>query len=305
MAKVIVCGSINMDIVARVAYHPVPGETISGINQNYYPGGKGANQAVASALSGCNTVMVGNIGDDGFGVELKQFLTSKGVDTNNISTDESLPTGTALIAVDDKGENIIIINAGSNGALFEKNTERVNVDSDDVVVAQFETPIATTKSIFAKAQNVGAKTILNPAPAVVIDSELLELTNYLIVNETELGIISKTQVSISPTDEEMILAIKNLRELGFDGVVVLTLGSRGVIAFEKESQIIVDPLKVNVVDTTGAGDCFTGNLAASLCAENSLADSLMFANAAAGISVERNGAGPSMPTRSEVEAKLI
>ena len=305
MSKVIVCGSINMDIVARVHHHPVPGETVAGIDQNYYPGGKGANQAVASALSGTQTIMIGAVGGDPFGGTLIAFLDSCNVDTTHVEISGDQPSGSALIAVEDKGQNVIIINAGANGTLDDSVSSLVEIDSGDVVLAQYETPLVATLAIFAKAKSNGAITILNPAPAGDVPKELLDVTDYLVVNEIELGMVSDVNVSPEPTQEEIELATKSIRAAGCKSNIILTLGARGVQAFLVDGQVVeIAGIKVDVQDTTGAGDCFVGNFASKLAQGGSVESSLNYANTAASISVQRDGAGPSMPTKNVVDSAL-
>lgn len=287
-----------MDIMARVHRHPVAGETVPGTTLSYFPGGKGANQAVAAARAGIDVTMVGAVGTDAFGAELVEFLRGNGIDTDSVER-VSGPSGTAVIVVDAAGENHIVVVPGANAEL---RATRVP-GPGQVLVAQFETPVQTTTEFFRAGRLVGARSILNPAPAAVIPTELLALVDILVVNETELGVVSGGDVDDQPTIADIRGAQDRLRDSGFAGCLVTTLGARGVVAVVDELVIEVPGRPVEVVDTTGAGDCFVGYLAAGLVRGDDLAEVLEMANIAASLSVQRMGAGPSMPHYRDV-AKL-
>jgi ribokinase len=303
-SHVFVAGSINIDIVSRVQRHPVPGETVPGLELAYYPGGKGANQAVAAALAGANVTMLGAVGEDLFGPQLLDFLASREVNTADIVRLASVPTGTAVIVVDAHGENSIVVVPGANGALTAQHLGAVEPRKGDVLVAQFETPVSTTEAFFARGAAVGATCVLNPAPADVVPPELLRLTDMLIVNETELGVVANQPVSASPDEAEIRAARDRLGDQGFQGCLVATLGWRGSITLIGDRAIGVPGREVVAVDTTGAGDCFVGYLAASLSLGHDLDRALATANAAAALCVQRPGAGPSMPVQAEVISLL-
>jgi ribokinase len=299
--RVIVAGSINMDIVARVNRHPLPGETVSGKSLAYFPGGKGANQAVAAARAGADVHMVGAVGNDAFGPQLLSFLRDNFVDTTNISRRPDVSTGTALIVVDSNGENSIVYVGGANDELTAEEVAATDPHNGDVLVAEFETPLEATEALFRKGRSVGATCILNPAPARSTPSSLMSLVDVLVVNETELTTLSGMPVGESPAVEDVRLANDSLSKQGFVGCLVATLGSRGVVAFVGDRNIRIPGRKVKVLDTTGAGDCFTGYLASYLAMGYDIDRSLKAANVAASISVQRHGAGPSMPAKSEVD----
>jgi len=304
-ARVIVAGSINMDIVAQVQRHPVPGETISGTSLAYFPGGKGANQAVAASRAGAEVAMVGAVGDDAFGPNLLEFLRSNSIDTSAIEVKASTPTGTALIIVDATGENSIVVVPGANGAIQADDVVQAAApQKGDVLVAQFETPLSATTAFFATGRTAGAACILNPAPAAAVPQELLAQVDVLVVNETELGVVSGASLGDSPTAAEIRAAHDRLKALGFTGCLVATLGARGAITVLGDRVIEIAGRRVNAVDTTGAGDCFVGYLSSSLALGQDMDKALGVANVAASLCVQRPGAGPSMPHAAEVDSLM-
>lgn len=296
-SKVIVAGSINMDIVAFTQKHPRTGETVFGSDLKYFPGGKGANQAVASAKLGVKTVMVGMVGKDNFGDDLINFIVEQGVE-NWISAKEGVPTGTALITVSSEtSDNTIVVIPGANFELAKRDISDVEVTKGDVLVCQFEIPIETVEAFFIKGRKAKTINILNPAPARPISKALLELTDVLVLNETELELITKSLVDISDVNS-IEKAVKKIRMT--DQVIIVTLGEKGVIAFVKDDIVRVKARRVKAVDTTGAGDCFVGAFAAKLSAKASIIEAIKFANTAASICVTKRGAGTSMPTIEDV-----
>lgn len=302
MSKVLVAGSINMDLVATTARFPQPGETVPGTTFNTFPGGKGANQAVAAARLGGSVEMIGKVGNDGFGAELRAFLAGDSIGLSHVATAVSAPTGTALIVVSAAGENTIVVVPGANGELRAGDVEQVGVRKGDVLVAQFETPLETVERFFARGREAGATTILNPAPARECPRTLLAAVDVLVVNETELAFFLGDAVEASSYDA-VAAAARRLRVHG-EQVVVVTLGERGCTAIIGERRIDVQGRAVPVVDTTAAGDCFVGALATRIAAGFTIDDSLHYANTAASICVQRAGAGPSLPTAAEVERAL-
>lgn len=295
--KVIVAGSINMDIVAITKKHPKIGETVFGTDLKYFPGGKGANQAVSSARLGANTTLVGMVGADNFGKELIKFIEEQGV-INKIGNTENFPTGTALITVStETSDNTIVVIPGANFQLTAKDVDKVDINKGDILVCQFEIHMDTIKAFFEKGKKVGTINILNPAPAKSISKDLLKLINILILNETELEIISGSKIDID--DENSIL--NAITKIKIDNLSILvTLGEKGVICYIKDQIVKIEGKKVKAVDTTGAGDCFVGAIAAKLSNNSSLIEALEFANTAAAICVTKQGAGTSMPTLNEV-----
>jgi ribokinase len=302
MGRVIVVGSINVDLVVTAERFPRPGETIIGHTFARHPGGKGANQAIAAAKLGAATIMIGAVGDDAFGSFMRKVLTDAGVDDGPVRTVPGQPTGVALITVAG-GENSIVVVAGANGALAPADAA-FPLSAGDVIIAQLETPIAATRAAFEAARAVGAATILNPAPASRDAVNLLPLAEMVVVNETELELLAGTSLSRTSDGPQIIAAMRAMR--GHPGqTVIVTLGARGLIAIAAwDDPIEIAGHAVDVTDTTGAGDCFVGTLAAGLAGGSDLRSALARANAAAALSVQRVGAGSSMPTAAEVDAFL-
>jgi ribokinase len=302
MGRVYVAGSINMDVVATADRHPKVGETVAGQQVLYFPGGKGANQAVAAARLGARTTLIGRLGKDSFGTELKAFLGGQGIDLGYLQETTQAHTGTAIITVA-AADNTIVVIPGSNALVSADDVSVVPLVKGDVAVSQFEIPLPTIAAFFRRARAAEATTLLNPAPAQKFGRELLELVDILVLNETELGFLAGTELSDSDEAVRIIDVARQLQAHA-DQTICVTLGKRGVLALAGQEEFPVPGRVVKAVDTTGAGDCFVGALAAQLADEVPLRTALAFANAAASISVQRMGAGPSMPTAAEVAAVL-
>jgi ribokinase len=302
MGRVVVAGSINMDVVATAERHPAVGETVAGQQVLYFPGGKGANQAVAAAKLGAEAILIGRLGADGFGAELRTFLARQGVDLSLVRESADAHTGTAIITIA-KADNTIVVVPGTNGLVSADDVARATLVKGDVAVSQFEIPLSAIAAFFRNARAAGAATILNPAPARVVSAELLGLVDILVLNETELGLLSGKALSDADKIECFVDAAKALR-IGERQTICVTLGKRGVVALTGDEALIVRGRAVTAVDTTGAGDCFIGALAAQLASGAALRDALGYANIAASISVQRMGAAPSMPTAAEVAAAI-
>lgn len=300
MGRVVVFGSINRDLVIDVPAIPRPGETLIGGTLREFPGGKGANQAVAAARLGAEGSLIGRIGRDGFGAQLKAFLSNQGVDLANVRESESAATGTALIVVADS-DNAIVVVAAANAELAPKDVEGAAIARGDVLLAQLEIPTATVTAFLARGRALGARTILNPAPAIEIDRQLFALADLVILNETELAAFAQRNVDAAASVPEIAEAAGALRGRA-DQIVCVTLGARGAVAILGSETCVIEGRKVEAVDTTGAGDCFAGAVAAALARGEAMLDALQFANAAASICVQRMGAGPSMPSLEEVRA---
>ncbi|KYH00774.1 ribokinase [Bradyrhizobium sp. DOA1] len=302
MGRVFVAGSINMDVVATADRHPRVGETVAGKQVLYFPGGKGANQAVAAARLGAATTLIGRLGRDSFGAELRTFLGDQGIDLGYVQETIEAHTGTAIITVAE-ADNTIVVIPGSNALVSADDVGIVPLVKGDVAVSQFEIPLPTIVAFFQRARAAGASTLLNPAPAQDMSGELLALVDVLVLNETELGFL--TNAALSENDETApIIDVARKLQAHKDQTICVTLGRRGVLALAGREEIAVQGRAVKAVDTTGAGDCFVGALAAQLAEGAALRDALTFANAAASIGVQRMGAGPSMPTAAEVAAVL-
>ena len=276
--RVLVVGSANLDLVATTVRHPAPGETLIGHDYSEHPGGKGLNQAVAAARAGSPTRFVGAVGRDDAGQTLTRVAGDAGVDTSEVAVVD-VSTGRALILVADSGENSIVVVPGAN-ELCPAGAARAG----EVVLAQLEVPLNTVESTFRSAREVGATTVLNPAPARPLPPELLELVDIVVPNEHELDLLG---------------GVANLLEKGV-GTVVVTLGAEGARVHTSEGAVDIPTLSVDAVDTTGAGDTFCGYLASGLASGLPLESAARRGCLAAALSTTRSGAVPSIPTSAEV-----
>jgi ribokinase len=300
MGRVFVAGSINMDVVATADRHPRIGETVAGSAVLYFPGGKGANQAVAAAKLGAPTTLIGRLGKDAFGHELKAFLAAQAIDLAFLQETNEAHSGTAIITLAN-ADNTIVVVPGANALLSAADVTAPTLAKSDIAVSQFEIPLPAISAFFKQARAAGATTILNPAPALEFGGEMLDLVDILILNETELGFLTKRELR-DTDDPARFVEAAQLLNAGKDKIICVTLGKRGVLALIDGRPLIVPGRAVKAVDTTGAGDCFVGAVAAQLAGGKSIGDALGYANAAASICVQRMGAAPSMPTAAEVEA---
>jgi ribokinase len=301
MSRVVVCGSLNMDVVVKSPRRPAPGETLLGGEVSFLPGGKGLNQAIASTRVGAATALIGAIGDDPFGKTLRSFLADNDVDTVGLRVARGHASGLALIQVVD-GNNAITVASGANRQ-FSKAMVRTAPRRDEVWVAQFETPLAATEAILRQARQAGARTVLNLAPFLPHSGTLLKSVDVAVLNEIELAQATGIRLRPNSAEHRIQEACQMLRSKGARAVVA-TLGPRGAIVLTAEGATILHGFEVKAVDTTGAGDCFVGTLAARLAAGATPVEAARYANAAAACSVERLGAAPSMPTAKEVAARL-
>jgi ribokinase len=298
MGRVFVAGSINMDVVATADRHPRIGETVVGREVLYFPGGKGANQAVAAAKLGAATTLIGRVGEDAFGRDLRAFLTAQGVDLTFVKDTAEAHTGTAVITVAHTDNTIVVI-PGANALVSAADVGAAPLAKGDVAVSQFEIPLPAISTFFNHARAAGATTILNPAPAIAFDRGLLDLADILILNETELGFLTKTELRGTDDHVGFIEAARSL-QTGKGKIICVTLGRRGVVALVGGEPLVIPGRIVEAVDTTGAGDCFVGAVAAQLADGKPVREALNTANVAASICVQRMGAAPSMPTAAEV-----
>jgi ribokinase len=302
MGRVFVAGSINMDVVATAERHPKLGETVAGCEILYFPGGKGANQAVAAAKLGAVTTLIGRVGTDAFGRDLRAFLAAQGIDLTFVQDTPEAHTGTAIITVAN-ADNTIVVVPGANALVTAVDVDRAVLAKGDVAISQFEIPLPAISAFFKRARAAGATTILNPAPALAFDGGLLDLVDILVLNESELGLLAKTGLRDTDDLSRFIEAARLLRA-GTDKIICVTLGKRGVIALAGGEPLVFSGRVVEAIDTTGAGDCFVGALVAQLAGGKAIGEALDYANIAASICVQRMGAAPSMPTAAEVDASL-
>jgi ribokinase len=299
MPKIHIVGSINRDLVAYVDRLPRAGETVFGDRFQQFPGGKGANQAVAASRLGGDVHLVGNVGSDAFGKAMLDFLAGENIDTAEIAILDTASTGIALITVDSVSENCIVVVSGANMIWHTRDLARMKIERSDIVICQFEIPLAIVESVFERAKKIGAATILNPAPIKPATAGLLGNADYLVVNEVELEKLSG--VTVNPADPTSVYtAMAKLHERG-PRAIVATLGPRGALFGGATGRCESKGHKVNAVDTTGAGDCFIGAFAAALAKPDSVPDAIDFANKAATISVTRRGAASSFPLLAEVK----
>lgn len=304
MSRIIVAGSINMDVVVRSQRHPLPGETLSGSNLQFIPGGKGSNQAIAASRLADDVHLIGKLSHDAFGDKLHDFLQSENLGLSALGfmpDGSSVATGTAIITVADSGENTIIVIPGANAHVSIKDAQLMPFTSGDVAVSVFEIPQETVLAFLRHARNDGATTLLNPAPAAPFIAGLLDQVDVLVLNESELAYFVGAQVS---EDEETLRQQALSLRSRDDQRIILTLGKNGALAVVGDDVLRVPGRSVQAVDTTGAGDCFVGALAVALSEGKGWQDALHFANAAAALSVQVHGAAPGMPKRADVDRTL-
>lgn len=300
--KILVIGSLNIDMVMNVHHMPAVGETILCDKMELIPGGKGANQACAAGKLGADVdvVMLGAVGKDAYGRMQKESLRSAGVDVTRIIEKENVSTGMAVISVNQEGNNSITVIQGANKELSVKDMED-NIDlleNSDIIIFQLEVPMETILYAAKKGRELGKYLILDPAPAPEDCPE--ELFGYMDIvkpNETELSLLT----GVEHAEEHLEEAAGMLKKMGAKNVIV-TLGGKGVyICPESGTQIQLEARKVDVVDTTAAGDSFTAAMAVELAGGKDLQEACAFANLAASVIVTRKGAQSSIPTREEVE----
>lgn len=299
-ANVVVIGSLNMDLVTRAPRLPKGGETLIGHSFSTVSGGKGANQAVAAARLGARVAMVGCVGNDDYGVQLREALLAEQIDCQAVSTVED-SSGVALIVVDDNSQNAIVIVAGANGAMTPAVIDRFDavLQAADVIICQLEIPDATVGHALKRARALGKTVILNPAPASrPLPADWFAAIDYLIPNESEASALSGLPVDSLQSAES---AANQLIAMGA-GKVIITLGAQGSLFANGKGFEHFPAPKVKAVDTTAAGDTFVGGFAAALASGKSEAEAIRYGQVAAALSVTRAGAQPSIPTMSDVQA---
>lgn len=301
-SSIVVVGSSNTDMVIQAERLPAAGETILGGTFFMNQGGKGANQAVAAARLGGQVTFVAKTGTDVFGKQSIELYKEDGIDTSYISADENNPSGVALISVDNKGENCIAVAPGANGTLSVDDIKKARavLEKASIILIQLEIPIETVEHVVKLAEEANIKLILNPAPARTLSDNLLSKISIITPNESEAEML--TGIKISGID-----AAKEAAEvLSAKGVetIIITMGSKGALIFNRNNFKMVPGRKVKAVDTTAAGDVFNGALAVAVSEGKDIPEAVRFANAAAAISVTRLGAQASAPKREEVDASI-
>ncbi|GLH31746.1 MULTISPECIES: ribokinase [Pseudomonas] len=298
-AKVVVVGSLNMDLVARAERLPRAGETLAGESFFTVPGGKGANQAVAAARLGASVAMIGNVGADAYGQQLRQALEVEGIDCQAVSECPGVSSGVALITVDAASQNCIVIIPGGNGQLTPASVQRFDalLQAAEVIICQLEVPADTVAWALARGRELGKTVILNPAPATgPLPAQWFAHIDYLIPNESEAEALAGEPVNDLASARR---AGERLLQLGA-GKVIVTLGAQGALFVSRDGSRHFPAPQVKALDTTAAGDTFVGGFAAALVRGLEEGEAIIFGQRAAALSVTRAGAQPSIPTLAEV-----
>jgi ribokinase len=306
MTNIVIVGSLNMDLVVQVPTIPKPGETVLGNNFATFPGGKGANQAVAAARLGAAVTMIGQVGADTYGESLIDNLVTEGVKVDCVFSDNHNATGVAMISVDASGQNSIAVASGANFTLTKEHIRSAweKLGDIDILIMPLETPPDTILEAARLAKRQGVTIVLNPAPARFLDAELLSQVDVLVPNEHEIFQVSEYYLS---SNVEVIEVEKAARTIIAQGVnaVVTTQGSKGVsIVEDSKDEVLLPSFTVDVLDTTAAGDAFVAALAVGIGEGKSLIEASYFANSAGALTVTKLGAQPSLPTRAEVNEFL-
>jgi ribokinase len=290
----VVVGSLNMDLVVRAPRHPRPGETLIGSQFQTFPGGKGANQAVAAARLGATVRLIGRVGKDAFGDALLQTVRQDGVDTSFIYRDPQAASGVALITLDEAGQNTIVVASGANMRVSPKDIQQAEVafEGANLLLMQLECPLEAVEAAADLTQQRGIPVVLNPAPARPLPASLLAKVDYLLPNQSELQLLAEGEVNVSAAAACLLKnGVRNL---------VVTLGEEGALLVTANTEQKFDAYKVPVVDTVAAGDAFTAAFCVALMEGKSLPEAVQWGNAAGAIAVTRPGAQPSMPKREEL-----
>lgn len=297
---VVVVGSINMDLVVRCPSLPKPGETILAEDVQELPGGKGANQAVAASRMGGAVSMVGRVGDDAFGSELLKHLRDQGVETSHVRVSSEKASGLAVVSVDDKGENSILVVPGANACVSQEDVwaSRELIQNADVLLVQLEIPVETVVAAVKIANQRGVKVVLDPAPSIGLLPEELKQVDLICPNVPEAEAILNCEIFDRASAES---AATKLHERGFLKTVI-TLGENGALYTQEGSSVHAKGFEVAAVDTTAAGDAFAGTLAVQWNGQNDLGQAVAFANAAGALTAGRLGAQTAMPDAEEVQA---
>ena len=297
MAKVIVFGGINMDLFAYIPRSTREGETITASSIEFYLGGKGANQAVAASRLGAEVAFVGTVGKDEFGEKLIRMISSENIDTSLINS-KAGQSGTALINVLENSNNEVISYPGTNKLTQHAYIDEGSLSEAEIIICQMEVNEEETFNLFKRAKQNNCKTILNLAPYKKIRSEILTLTDVLIVNETEFSELSGIELNL--INEDINIDIINSPESLKSIDLIVTLGKRGVLIFSKGKKTFIAAEQVKAIDTVGAGDCFVGAMSYGILNGKDLLSASKFANKVASISVTQKGAAASMPFLKDI-----
>ena len=300
--KILIIGSTNMDIAAKMNHLPKPGETVGDATLFRAYGGKGANQAVAASRTGGDVSFVGCIGNDANGRQMQTNLDKEGINTNFISVIPDVASGTALIFVDAKGENSIAVAPGANNCVTTDIIDNIESEiiNSDLILLQLEIPFETVRHICRIAHKNNKKVLLNPAPAQTLTKDMLNSIEFLVLNETEMELISGQKINGNNIND----LCKYIRNMGPKNIIA-TLGSKGSYIYNDHVQEFVAGFKVEAVDTVAAGDTFCGAFATAITKYNmSILDSVQFANAAGALAVTKKGAQSSIPQFAEIESFL-
>ncbi len=297
--KILVLGSSNVDIILRIPRFHLPGETIIGENLITVFGGKGANQAVAASRLGGQVAFITRLGNDPYGKTYMSYLMRNGLAKKGLLRDVKLPTGAAVIEITTKGENRIIVSPGANGSLSIRDLKRCSSLWRDVsvFVTQLEIPLATVEWALRMSKDQGALTLLNPSPPVRLSRKILSLVDFLVPNEGEAQLLSGIRNDVARMAEKLL-------HMGAANVVI-TRGSKGLFFKNAEREIRMKAFRVNVVDTTAAGDAFMGAFACALCEGRSIPGALELASGAGALATTKLGAQPSLPFRQDLERFLV
>jgi len=300
--RILVLGSSNVDLIVKVPRFHEPGETIIGENLVTVFGGKGANQAIASKRLGGKVTFITKLGEDHYGQTYRAYLIKNGLGRKSILNDKELPTGIALIELNPKGENRIIVSPGANGSLSENNLEKLRSlwKGINLFVTQLEIPLPTVRMGLRIAKDHGALTLLNPSPPIRLTSSMLSLIDFLVPNELEAQYLTGLRMK---RKEDVRKMAKRLLDMGPRNVVI-TLGPKGLFFKNRTEEMWMDAFRVKVVDTTAAGDAFIGALACGLSDNRPIREVLRLANGAGALAATKLGAQPSLPLRKEVEVFL-
>ena len=302
LRRIAVLGSINMDLVARCAALPVPGQTLSGTSFTEIPGGKGANQAVGASRAGAAVSMIGCLGDDGFATELSKNLIAEDINCSSVRNLADTASGVAMIVVSDSGENQITVVPGANAFVSRKDVDRnrLLIQNSDVLLLQLEVPLDTVLYAISNARFLGTRVLLDPAPAPLDAPDELFDVDLICPNVTEAEAMTGQKIQ---SIEDVELAAQILAKRGARAVAI-TMGDKGTALLDEQGFVVIDPFPTQAVDSTAAGDGFAGAVAVHWAETGLLRDAIARGNAAGSIAASNHGAQPSMATRAEIDQRL-